>query len=171
MGDLARAESYLSAAWQLGQDGIVGDHLGQVYEKERKLPAALHMYHLAMETNRHPEDTLARMRNLADVTVPSNGMTAREELSAMITVKLPVITKDRVSASFDVLIIAGKVEKVHFAGGSESLRLSAQTLKRASFEEPLPADSAAHLLRKGAVSCSESGCSFVFYPLSAAPVR
>src|SRR6202040_2035681 len=28
MGDLRRAESYLNSAWQLGQDGVVGDHLG-----------------------------------------------------------------------------------------------------------------------------------------------
>ena len=51
MGDLAQAEGYLNSAWQLGQDGVVGDHLGQVYEKEKKLPAALHMYNLALEAN------------------------------------------------------------------------------------------------------------------------
>jgi len=36
MGDLARAESYLSSAWQLAQDGVIGDHLGQLYEKQHK---------------------------------------------------------------------------------------------------------------------------------------
>lgn len=30
LGDLAHAESYLNSAWQLSQDGTVGDHLGQV---------------------------------------------------------------------------------------------------------------------------------------------
>ena len=36
-GDLTRAESYLTSAWQLSQEGVIGDRLGQVYEKERKL--------------------------------------------------------------------------------------------------------------------------------------
>ena len=57
MDDLARAESYLNSAWQLGQGGVVGDHLGQVYEKEQKLPAALHMYILALEANPRSEET------------------------------------------------------------------------------------------------------------------
>jgi tetratricopeptide (TPR) repeat protein len=56
MGDLARAENYLNSAWRLSQDGLVGDHLGQVYEKEQKLPAALHVYSLALEVNPRLEE-------------------------------------------------------------------------------------------------------------------
>ena len=57
---------------------------------------------------------------------------------------------------------------MNFAGGSELLSGSAEALKKATFEEPLPADSIAHLLRRGALFCAESICSFVFYPLSVA---
>jgi tetratricopeptide (TPR) repeat protein len=64
MGDLARAESYLNSAWRLSQDGLMGNHLGQVYEKKQKLPAALHMYNLALEVNPRLEETASRMRNL-----------------------------------------------------------------------------------------------------------
>jgi tetratricopeptide (TPR) repeat protein/transglutaminase-like putative cysteine protease len=167
MEDLARAESYLKAAWQLGQNGVVGDHLGQLYEKERKLPAALHMYNLALEANRHLEDTVARVRNLARVTLPDTQMRPAEELGVMRTIKLPAITKEHVHADFDVLMVAGKIEKVHFLGGGEVLRQTSESLKKASFEEPLPPNSMAHLLRTGALSCSETGCSFEFYPLSA----
>jgi TonB family protein len=171
MGDLAQAESYLNAAWQLGEDGVVGDHLGQVYEKERKLPIALHMYNLALEANPRLEDTPARMRNLANVPLPKNRMSAGEELSVTRTIKLPVITKEHVNADFDVLIVSGRIERVSFASGSELLRGSAETIKKASFEEPLPANSTAHLLRRGALSCAESICSFVFYPLSVAVTK
>lgn len=86
MGDFARAESYLNAAWQLGQDGLVGDHLGQVYEKERNLPAALHMYNPALQASPCVEDTPARMRNLSSVPLPKNRISAGEELSDMRTV-------------------------------------------------------------------------------------
>jgi tetratricopeptide (TPR) repeat protein/transglutaminase-like putative cysteine protease len=165
MGDLTRAESYLNSAWQLGQDGLVGDHLGQVYEKEHKLPLALHMYNLALEANPRLEDTPARMRNLAHVSLPKNRMSAGEELSLMRTIKLPPITKENVNADFDVLIVSGKIEKENFASGSELLRRAGENLQKTSFEEPFPPNSTSHLLRKGILSCSEIGCSFVFYPL------
>jgi tetratricopeptide (TPR) repeat protein len=170
MGDLGKAEGYLNAAWELGQDGLVGDHLGQLYEKKRELPAAVHMYNLALEANPRLEETPARMRNLAHVHLPKNRMSGREELNQMRTVKLPTITKETASADFYVLIAgSGKMEKANFSSGSEVLRDATESLLKAQFEEQLPPNSAAHLLRKGILSCSSyTGCSFVFYPLSVA---
>lgn len=166
MGDLAKAKSYLNSAWQLGQDGVIGDHLGQLYEKQRDLPAALHLYNLALEANPQLDDVPARMRNLANVPLPKNRKSAKDELSQMRTLMIPAITKEHVNADFEVVIVAGKIQEVRFAGGSDTLRDAGDKLKKISFEEPLPKDSAAHLYRKGAMSCSELNCSFVFYPLS-----
>jgi tetratricopeptide (TPR) repeat protein/transglutaminase-like putative cysteine protease len=170
MGDLAQAESYLNSAWQLSQDGTVGDHLGQVYEKEQKLPAALHIYNLALEANPRLDETPARMRNLANIHLPKNRMGAGEELSQMRSLKLPRLTKETASADFYVLLGAsGKIEKANFLRGSALLHDATESLKKAQFEEPLPPKSTAHLLRKGIISCSSyTGCSFVFYPLSVA---
>jgi TonB family protein len=170
MGDLARAESYLNSAWELAQNGVMGDHLGQVYEKERKLPAALHMYNLALEANPRLEETPARMRNLANVHLPKNRMGAGEELSRMRSLKLPRITKETASADFYVVLAAGgKIEKANFLRGSDLLHDATKSLKKAGFEEPVPLNSTARLLRKGILSCSSyTGCSFVFYPLSVA---
>jgi TonB family protein len=167
MGDLARAESYLNSAWQLSQDGVVGDHLGQVYEKEQKLPAALHMYNLALEANPRMEETPARMRNLAHVHLPKNRMSAGEELSRMRSLKLSRIIKEPASADFYVVLAVGKIEKANFLRGSYLLHDAIESLKKAQFEEPVPPNSTALLLRKGILSCSSyTGCSFVFYPLS-----
>jgi tetratricopeptide (TPR) repeat protein len=170
MGDSVRAESYLNSAWQLSQDGLVGDHLSQVYEKEQKLPAALHMYNLALEANPRLEETPARMRNLAHVHLPENRMSAGEEMSGMRTVKLPAITEEPASAVFYVLLgTNGKIEEASFFRGSELLHSATESLKKARFEEPFPPNSTAHLLREGTLSCSSyTGCSFVFYPLSVA---
>ncbi len=167
VGDLARAESYLNSAWQLTQDGLVGDHLGQVYEKEQKLPAALHMYNLALEANPRLADTASRMRNLAHVRLPKNRMSAAEELTLMRTIKLPTITKGTAAADFDVIVASGKIEKANFSQGHEMLRhVGESLLEKASLEEPFPPNSTARLLRRGSLSCSYSSCSFVFYPLS-----
>jgi tetratricopeptide (TPR) repeat protein/transglutaminase-like putative cysteine protease len=170
MGDLSHAESYLNSAWQLSQDGTVADHLGQVYEKEKKLPAALHMYNLALEANPRLDETPARMRNLAYVHLPKNRMSAAEELSRMRSVKLPKITAETTGTDFYVLFdTGGKIEKVNFLRGAELFRDAAESLKEAQFEEPLPPGSTARLLRKGILSCtSHAGCSFVFYPISVA---
>ncbi len=170
MGDTARAESYLNSAWQLGQDGVVGDHLGQVYEKEQKLPAALHTYKLALEANPQLEETPDRIRKLAGhgapAPSPSDGMSAREELKLMRTIKLPAILKESASADFDVLVAGGKITKANFVRGDELLRHTGDRLEKAVLEEPFPPDSTARLIRRGTLSCVAAGCSFVFYPLS-----
>ncbi len=164
MGDLARAESYLNSAWQLGQDGRIGDHLGQVYEKEQELPAALHMYNLALEVNPRLEETASRMRNLARVRIPKKRMSASEELRLMRTIKLPMTIKGTASADFDVIVASGKIDKANFSQGHEMFRhVGVSLLEKASVEEPFPSGSTAHLVRRGVLSCSNGGCTFVFY--------
>lgn len=114
MGDLARAESYLNSAWLLSQDGLMGDHLGQVYEKEQKLPAALHMYNLALEVNPRLEETASRMRNLTNVRLPKRRISAAEELTLMRTTKLPMTINGTASADFEVIVAGRKINKANF---------------------------------------------------------
>jgi tetratricopeptide (TPR) repeat protein len=167
MGSLPAAESYLRAAWQLRPDGTAGDHLGQVYEREKKLAEAVHMYRLALEVNPRMAETSERMRKLAQVHLPPNRMGAAEELSQMRTVKLPRIVKGSASADFYVLIAPmGKLKGSRFIRGSELLRFADDDLAKTLFKVAFPSDSSAYLLRKGILSCSSyTGCSFVFYPL------
>jgi len=47
-GDNTRAENFVRAAWCLGQDGTVGEHLGEIYEKQGKPKEAAHAYELAL---------------------------------------------------------------------------------------------------------------------------
>lgn len=170
MGDLRRAETYLTPAWHLQQSGVVGDHLGQLYERQKKLSAALHMYKLALEANPRMEETPSRIRNLANASLPEKQMNVREELSSMRTVRLPDIIKTDANADFDVLLaVSGKIEKANFLHGSDVLRGAGKELVNAEFEEAFPPDSKARLVRRGIVSCSSyTGCNFVFYPLSVA---
>jgi TonB family protein len=164
MGNLPLAESNLRSAWELAQDGVIGYHLGQLYEKEHELPEALHMYNLALEASPDMTETQARMRTLAHVPLPEHRMSAGEELSWMRTTKLPKIIDIWASADFDLLIApSGKVENAVFVAGSELLRNAAKNLQEMSFTEALPGGSTAYLRRRGVLSC-DSACSFVFYP-------
>lgn len=42
-GETAKAERYVDASWQLGQPATVGDHLGEIYYKQGRRDAAVHM--------------------------------------------------------------------------------------------------------------------------------
>jgi len=169
MGDLARARVTLNSAWEISENGVMGDHHGQVYEKQQKLPAAVHLYTLALEANPRLEETPSRIRNLPQIDLPGNQMSAGEELKVMRTLKPPTIIKETASADFDVLIMSnGKIEKANFYKGSELLSHAGRSLEKAQFREPFPLNSAAHLIRRGTLSCSDTGCSFAFYPPSLA---
>lgn len=54
-GDLARAENYVHAAWLLGQEGEVGEHMGEIYEKQGKKNRAARTYELALASIQVPD--------------------------------------------------------------------------------------------------------------------
>jgi tetratricopeptide (TPR) repeat protein/transglutaminase-like putative cysteine protease len=53
-GDTNRAESLVRAAWLLGQNPIVGEHLGEIYEKQGNRKDAAHLYELALAAQEAP---------------------------------------------------------------------------------------------------------------------
>ena len=53
-GDAAKAESFVRASWVLAQQGVVGEHLGEIYEKLGKKTEAAHAYELAMAASFTP---------------------------------------------------------------------------------------------------------------------
>jgi tetratricopeptide (TPR) repeat protein/transglutaminase-like putative cysteine protease len=53
-GDLKRAESLVRAAWLLGEDTIVAEHLGEIYEKEGKKEQAARAYEFALAVSPVP---------------------------------------------------------------------------------------------------------------------
>jgi tetratricopeptide (TPR) repeat protein len=75
-GNLDKAEKYVAAAWGLGQHGEVGDHLGQIYEKEGKKDRALKTYELSLAGLRPVPETKERIEGLikAGVKDPDSGV-------------------------------------------------------------------------------------------------
>ena len=53
-GDTSRSEGLVRAAWLLGQEGLVGEHLGEIYEKQGRSKDAAHVYELALATESFP---------------------------------------------------------------------------------------------------------------------
>jgi tetratricopeptide (TPR) repeat protein len=62
LGNLDQAERYLKPAWAVTQDAVIGDHLGQVYEKLGKKQQAARAYRLALQVIGRNGDTQMRER-------------------------------------------------------------------------------------------------------------
>lgn len=67
-GDTNRAGSFVRAAWILGQDATVGEHLAEICEKQGKSKEAAHLYELAMAAQSSP--AVRMIPTGVSVTVP-----------------------------------------------------------------------------------------------------
>jgi tetratricopeptide (TPR) repeat protein len=165
MDDLSEAERYLLPAWNLSQDSVVADHLGQVYEKQHKSAAALRMYRLAVALNPKFEEASRRLARLQG-TAADHSQAPSAELSTMRTIKLPLFTTATGSSEVFVLASRQKIEDVLFVSGSEKFKPTKAMFSATSFQPQLPLGSSAFVLRRGILSCfSYTGCSLVVYPV------
>jgi tetratricopeptide (TPR) repeat protein/transglutaminase-like putative cysteine protease len=174
LGHLDQAESYLYAAWLLSQGNVEADHLGQVYEREKKTEKAIHMYRLALATlgarafgdageeTRHRLEHLTgkKMSPAVDFAHPDlSGF----ELSQLRRVKLKRLVPGSAAAEFFLLFSPGpKIDEVHFISGSEKLKSADQALSDANFQVAFPPGSSARLVRRAVLMCSSvTGCEAV----------
>jgi len=174
MGTLDQVEKYLSAAWNLLQDPVIGDHLGQLYEKQHKNQQAIHMYRLALAAasawpGRHDmAETRSRLSHLGGSATsgPFNLPVGGEELSRLRTVKLPRIVPGSANAELMLLFGQGsKLDGVKFVSGSDKLKSADKLLNATKFDMSFPDDGPTRVVRRAILGCySASGCSLVFMP-------
>jgi hypothetical protein len=182
LGHLDQAESYLHAAWLLMQVSVVADHLGQVYEQEKKTEKALHMYHLALATPQAYggswDETRHRLEHLTGTKAPTEMNLLRTdptgaELSQLRSVKLKRLVPGSATAEFFLLFSPGpKVEDVEFISGSEKLKSAGQVLSEAKFQVAFPEGSSARLVRRAILMCSNvTGCEAVLLTPDSVNIR
>jgi tetratricopeptide (TPR) repeat protein len=169
-GNLDKAEKYVAAAWVLGQHGEVGDHLGQVYEKQGKKDRALRTYQLSLTGLRPIPETQGRIDALlkSDKKLDAAAKDKdKESLEALRTIDLGK-AKETGSAEFFVLLsgVAGapaKAEAVRFISGDDKLKGYTGALRTAEYRLTFPDDTPLKILRRGILSCSTATgkCTFV----------
>jgi tetratricopeptide (TPR) repeat protein len=168
--NLDKAEKYVGAAWQLGHHGEVGDHLGQIYEKQGKKDLALRTYALSLSGLRPIPETRDRLASLTGGSAKVDAAVAKhkDELQQLRTVDLGKVAKETGSAEFFVLLSRGKgsdatVEAVKFTSGNEKLKGFTDALRTAEYRLTFPDDTPVKILRRGILSCSTAtgNCSFV----------
>jgi tetratricopeptide (TPR) repeat protein len=167
--NLDKAEKYVGAAWQLGHHGEVGDHLGQIYEKQGKKDQALRTYALSLSGLRPIPETRDRLAALTGSNTKADAAVAKykDELQQVRTVDLGNVAKETGSAEFFVLLSRGKgsdatVEAVKFTSGDEKLKVFTDALRTAEYRLAFPDDTPVKILRRGILSCSTAtgNCAF-----------
>lgn len=176
LGQLDRAESYLSAAWLLSQNALVGGHLGQIYEEQHKTENAVHMYRLALaagpaaalapssvETRQHLEHLTGKPDS--KIVPPARNDTYAAEVSQLRTVKLQRLVPGEATAEFFLLFTPGpNVSDAKFVSGSEKLRSATAVLSKTKFKVAFPEGSSARLVRRAILMCSPvSGCEVALF--------
>jgi tetratricopeptide (TPR) repeat protein/transglutaminase-like putative cysteine protease len=168
-GDTAKAEKYLAAAWDLSQNGEVGDHLGQLYEKLGQKDKAIRAYALSMASTRPFDETRPRLAALlgGDAKVDAAVDKARSELTKLRSYAVTNPTKEKADAEFYVVLTpsgvdTSSVDDVRFISGNEKLKTAAQNLRALHYNFAFPDDTPTRIVRRGVLSCTGAAeCSFV----------
>ena len=183
-GDARRAESLVRAAWLLGEESVVAEHLGEIYEKEGEIQQAARAYEWALAVSSVPMSTFglqvdaaktyqnrahairARYKKLTgkepgltEIRRLPNGewtKTPAEQLRQTREVKLSNEAKLSGSAEFAVVFKPGKVESVEYLSGSDDLEKLSERITTARYPLEFPPDSAAILVVRLNVKCQAS---------------
>ncbi|MFZ0771522.1 MAG: DUF3857 domain-containing protein [Candidatus Sulfotelmatobacter sp.] len=169
-GHLDVAKKYVSAAWELGQRGDEGDHLGQICEKSGDKAGAAHWYALALSGRRPEPETRSRLAALVAGDDKVDAMVAkfRDELERQRTVKLKSATRQEGRADFFLLLggagaSAVTVEGAKFVSGNDGLKDLGDTLRSLKYSQNVPDDTPVKILRRGTLSCTaaEGQCTLL----------
>jgi len=111
-GDAARAEGFVRAAWLLGQSAVIGEHLGEIYEKEGKTKLAAHAYELALAAaDLPPSFVRPRVSSPGAPLIPTVDPNGSQGLAAEITARYQKLTGKKPSMHETVRLPNGEWTK------------------------------------------------------------
>jgi tetratricopeptide (TPR) repeat protein len=163
-GDVAKAEKYVEASWQLSQRTEVGDHLGQIYDKQGRHDDAIYVWRLAEASDGDKEDVKKRLRtagaspfealHLANSTTKKFPGSAVEKLSRLRTINIPDLPKQTGIAEFFLLVSQQGMEDIQFITGSDTLKNAGRAIQTVKPNFSFPDAGPEKVVRRGILSCS-----------------
>jgi len=165
-GKIPDAERYVRCAWQIRSIGVIGDHLGQIYENEDRRAEAMEFYAMALAAPYPVPETSARLVALRgnDKDVDRLTEEARARLAKSHTFEIKN-THDAVGmAEFWLLLVPGpKVSAVKFITGDQPLRPFTNELQTVMLPDFFPDKTEMRLLRRSKLTCLNAfnACSLV----------
>jgi len=186
-GDNARAELFVRAAWLLGEERVVAEHLGEIYERQGKTQLAARAYEWALAVGSNPsllrgpsspveaqnqlnDETRIRARykkltgkdpSLLESHRLPNGewsLTPAEKLRRSREIKLGNVGKLSGSADFLVSIDSESTESADFDSGDKTLQPLESKLEKAKYPFEFPPNSDATLVVRLSVQCHSGDC-------------
>ena len=168
LGQMDQAEKYLSAAWKLAQDPVIGDHLGVIYEKTGKKDQAIRIYKMTLATRHATQETTDRLAALLGSKPTDEAVNAAvDDLMQVRTIKLPRLSKGSAHAEFFIVITSDAgITGVKFISGSEELRSATSAIVSGHYDFAFPENRPMKLVRRGILDCAAVGtsCEFVLIP-------
>jgi tetratricopeptide (TPR) repeat protein/transglutaminase-like putative cysteine protease len=166
-GDMEKAERFVRAAWLLNQQGEVGDHLAQIYEKRGQKQEAIRLYSEAIAVPHPDPETRARLTLLLGENTQIDALVAQSKprLAKSRSFAAGKLLTEKAEADFFILLAPGtksaKVEAIKFIAGSPDLRPFAENLRTLDFGQMFPEASPTKLVRRGILACTSTGpCTF-----------
>jgi tetratricopeptide (TPR) repeat protein len=164
-GDLDRAERLVRAAWMLMQNGEIGDHLGQLYEKRGRKADTIDAYALAMKGEKPDNRTRDRLAAIAGGADRADALAEQRasQLARERTIALDCQAPKAADADFFIVFDnkSGEavVEGVAFASGDKALQPLSDAVRRAKYDVRFPDATPAKLVRRATVSCRADGAA------------
>lgn len=173
IGKLDLAEKYIDAAWQLTQPADIADHLAQIYDKQGKHQAALHMWRLALASNSKYQPALDRLKAAGTLKASATGEYPGQELGELRTIKIPSLPKQTGSGEYFVLLSKTGIKSVQPINVPEPLKNAAAKIQQTKYRFPFPDDGPEKIVRRGILSCSlytNPSCQLTLVPLETTQV-
>jgi hypothetical protein len=156
-GDIPQAENYIGSAWGLCEYSEIGDHLGQIYEKEGRKEDAILQYEITLGKRAPIPETRPRLAALLppQVDVEAKIKAAKETGAADTFIKFSNSGTAEGNAEIWLVLTPGpSVGAVKFISGSDSLRATAADIRAMKFPNTFPDSTEMKLLRRASVTCS-----------------
>jgi TonB family protein len=144
------------AAWQLRYDGVIGNHLAQVYERLGRKDDAVRYYSLSLGTANPEAGTRDRLIALAGKDAVSDEKLARYHNELAESSFLQVARAGVVDATADFYVAFGPsptTPDVRFICGNENLKSATDLLRSASYQVSFPDSKPVKLIRRVETAC------------------
>ncbi len=156
-GDLPQAEKFIGSAWGLCEFTEIGDHLGQIYEKEGRKEDAILQYEITLGKPEPMTETRPRLKALLPpaTDVDAKIKAANEKRSSD---KGKFKNSGNAEGEGEVWLVlkpGPTVDAVKFISSTDALRATAADIRTAKLPNTFPDATEIKLLRRASVTCSK----------------
>jgi len=168
--DLAEAEKYVKSAWLIHPLAISSEHLGEIYEKQKKTAEATMMYQMALADDGALSSAKERLIALAgsakfDALVEEGHGLLKESR----TIAVKNSHGQEGFAEFWILLSPGPtVRGVKFVTGDGELKAFEKDLEGVTYPNSFPEATELRLLRRGRLSCTSGAADCKLQMISSA---